>query len=87
MRRLLDWLRSLAAASAPVGRRTTHCSFCRRSHSEVGPLAEGPGLVFICGACVAVCGRLIAEEEARRAVGADAGSGQRPPDGGGGLSC
>ncbi len=50
----------------PVGTRNAYCSFCRRSYSDVGPLAEGPDRVFICGPCVEQCGSLIAQEQARR---------------------
>ncbi|HEV3437988.1 MAG TPA: ClpX C4-type zinc finger protein, partial [Gemmata sp.] len=31
--------------------RNAYCSFCRRSHRDVGPLVEGPGDVYICGEC------------------------------------
>jgi ATP-dependent protease Clp, ATPase subunit len=39
------------------------CSFCGKHHKEVGPLAEGPEHVFICGACVKECGDLIAKHK------------------------
>lgn len=41
------------------------CSFCEKSDREVGPLAEGPGRVFICLPCVLLC-RDIIENECRR---------------------
>lgn len=58
-----------------VGLKNAYCSFCRRSHTEVGPLAEGPDLVFICGPCVSACGELIAQELTRSgSAGAPGGS-------------
>ena len=56
MPRLLDWSRRTSAAGKPPRPRNACCSFCRRSPTDMGPLAEGPGLVFICGECAAVCG-------------------------------
>ena len=50
-----------------VGPRNAYCSFCRRSHVDVGPLAEGPDQVYICGPCVEVCGRLITDAAGRHA--------------------
>jgi ATP-dependent Clp protease ATP-binding subunit ClpX len=41
------------------------CSFCRKSHTEVGPLVEGPDEVYICYPCVRLCASII-EEECRR---------------------
>jgi len=61
-----------AGAFSPIARRSglrdrpvAHCSFCRQSHREVGPLAEGPDAVYICRACVQACGNLIDEERNR----------------------
>lgn len=34
------------------------CSFCRKARRDVGKLVAGPG-VFICEACVALCGRIL----------------------------
>ena len=53
-----DWLRRWLGQAA-AGPKTAYCSFCRRSHLDVGPLAEGPDRVYICGPCVGRCGRLI----------------------------
>lgn len=53
------------ARSSPA-KRDAYCSFCRRSFRDVGPLVEGPGEVYICGACVDLCGAIIAQEKARR---------------------
>jgi hypothetical protein len=30
----------------------SHCSFCGRPHSTVGPMVEGPNNIFICVECV-----------------------------------
>jgi ATP-dependent Clp protease ATP-binding subunit ClpX len=76
MRWLLDRLGSRLSAGGPVRLRNAYCSFCRRSHADVGPLAEGPDRVFICGDCIAECGRLIADEQARRRTGIGASLGQ-----------
>jgi ATP-dependent Clp protease ATP-binding subunit ClpX len=46
--------------------RNAYCSFCRKSYLDVGPLAEGPADVYICGKCAAVCLALIENENARR---------------------
>ncbi|HUE74707.1 MAG TPA: ClpX C4-type zinc finger protein [Pirellulaceae bacterium] len=43
-----------------------YCSFCRKGYKEVGPLAEGPDDVFICGACIKACGELIANATAEK---------------------
>lgn len=41
--------------SKPWQPRLTHCSFCSRSSTEVGPMAEGPENVYICAPCVVLC--------------------------------
>jgi len=38
------------------------CSFCGRGQEEVRRLIAGPGTVFICDECVALCSAIIAEE-------------------------
>jgi ATP-dependent Clp protease ATP-binding subunit ClpX len=38
------------------------CSFCGRGQDEVRRLIAGPGTVFICDECVALCSAIIAEE-------------------------
>ena len=45
-----------------TGRGTYVCSFCGRGQDEVQRLIAGPGTVFICDECVALCGAIIAEE-------------------------
>src|SRR4051794_23513899 len=49
--------------------RNAYCSFCRRSHRDVGPLVEGPGDVYICGECIELCQSIIDQEKKRRGGG------------------
>ncbi len=77
MLRLLSWTRRRVTSGWSPNPRNAFCSFCQRSHADVGPLAEGPGLVFICEKCVSVCGRLIADEQIRR-VAVGLGSAEQP---------
>ena len=79
VRWLVNRLRRRTGSGEPPSPRNAYCSFCRRSHHDVGPLAEGPGLVFICRECVAVCGRLIADHVALRAAAAGEASGHPAP--------
>src|SRR6516225_4552806 len=46
--------------------RNAYCSFCRRSHRDVGPLVEGPGDVYICSECIELCQTIIDQEKRRR---------------------
>lgn len=54
------------------GRRTgstkknAHCSFCKKSYRDVGPLVEGPGDVYICGECIELCQSILEQEQRRR---------------------
>jgi ATP-dependent Clp protease ATP-binding subunit ClpX len=48
--------------------RNAYCSFCRKSHRDVGPLVEGPGDVYICGECIELCSSIIDQEKRRRTV-------------------
>jgi ATP-dependent Clp protease ATP-binding subunit ClpX len=52
--------------SKPAGARNAYCSFCRKSHMEAGPLAEGPNDVYICRQCAIACKELIEAELERR---------------------
>ena len=52
--------------------RNAYCSFCRRSHRDVGPLVEGPGDVYICGECIDLCQSIIEQERKRRGSGKSA---------------
>lgn len=47
-------------------RKNAHCSFCRKSYREVGPLVEGPGDVYICGECIELCQSILDQEQRRR---------------------
>jgi len=40
-----------------------HCSFCLKRSDEVAKLIAGPGGVFICDECVALCDQIIAGRE------------------------
>ncbi len=48
--------------SRSTGRGAYICSFCGRGQDEVQRLIAGPGTVFICDECVALCSAIIAEE-------------------------
>jgi ATP-dependent Clp protease ATP-binding subunit ClpX len=54
--------------------RNAYCSFCRRSHRDVGPLVEGPGDVYICGECIDLCASIIDQEKKRRGGGVKTGA-------------
>ena len=45
--------------------RVAYCSFCRRAHTDAGPLVEGPDRCYICYRCARLCARTIEEEYAR----------------------
>ncbi len=49
--------------------RNAYCSFCRRSHRDVGPLVEGPSDVYICGECIDLCQTIIDQERKRKGTG------------------
>jgi DNA-directed RNA polymerase subunit RPC12/RpoP len=42
---------------------TYRCSFCGKSQEQVARLIAGPGGVFICNECVALCQEIIEEEQ------------------------
>lgn len=52
--------------SGSTKNRNAYCSFCRKSHRDVGPLVEGPAEVYICGECVELCQSIIDQEKRRR---------------------
>src|SRR5688572_962910 len=58
--------------------RNAYCSFCRKSHRDVGPLVEGPGDVYICGECIELCQSII-DQERRRRGGSKAPATSIPP--------
>jgi len=43
-----------------AGKGPLHCSFCLKSQHEVRKLIAGPGFIFICDECVALCDAVIA---------------------------
>ena len=45
-----------------AGKGPLHCSFCLKSQHEVKKLIAGPGFIFICDECVALCDAIIAGE-------------------------
>jgi ATP-dependent Clp protease ATP-binding subunit ClpX len=49
-----------------ASKKNAHCSFCRKSYREVGPLVEGPGDVYICGECIELCQSILDQEQRRR---------------------
>jgi hypothetical protein len=44
-----------------AGKGPLHCSFCLKSQHEVKKLIAGPGFIFICDECVALCDAIIAD--------------------------
>jgi hypothetical protein len=48
------------AAKAYAGKGPLHCSFCLKSQHEVAKLIAGPGFIFICDECVALCEAIVA---------------------------
>jgi len=44
-----------------------HCSFCNKSKEEVDKLISGPGAVYICDECVALCADIIQEQNVAQA--------------------
>jgi len=55
--------------SPPVGgmkrRKASTCSFCGKTHREVGPMVEGPNDAYICSNCVDLCHNIIRQEKRR----------------------
>ena len=39
-----------------------HCSFCLKSQYEVKKLIAGPGSIFICDECVALCEAIVSDK-------------------------
>jgi hypothetical protein len=48
-------------------RASYRCSFCGKSRDQVQRLIAGPGGVYICDGCVALCRQIIEEEQASTA--------------------
>ncbi|WP_029215427.1 ATP-dependent Clp protease ATP-binding subunit ClpX [Kallotenue papyrolyticum] len=55
------------------------CSFCTRGQEDVQRLIAGPGGVFICDECVALCTQIIAEERATKPAHHPVTLGRVPP--------
>ncbi len=64
---------STAEAGTGGERQEYACSFCGKRPEEIRRLIAGPKGVFICDECVALCNKIIAEEEAKDAKAKDAG--------------
>ncbi|MBI5763007.1 MAG: ATP-dependent Clp protease ATP-binding subunit ClpX [Planctomycetes bacterium] len=54
-----------SAGSLNKKRRSSTCSFCGKTHREVGPMVEGPNDTFICASCVDLCHNIIRQEKRR----------------------
>ena len=44
-----------------LGHQEMHCSFCRKSRSQVSKLVQGPNGVFICDECIRACADMIGQ--------------------------
>jgi ATP-dependent Clp protease ATP-binding subunit ClpX len=56
--------KTAAEAALPppyAGKGPLHCSFCMKSQHEVKKLIAGPGAIFICDECVALCEAIVAD--------------------------
>jgi ATP-dependent Clp protease ATP-binding subunit ClpX len=49
-----------ASQTAPAPKATYYCSFCMKSQHEIAKLIAGPGSIFICDECVALCDEYVA---------------------------
>src|SRR5947209_13111112 len=56
---------NMSSGSTGGAKKNAYCSFCRKSHRDVGPLVEGPGDVYICGDCVELCQSIVVQEKRR----------------------
>jgi ATP-dependent Clp protease ATP-binding subunit ClpX len=56
---------------------TYRCSFCGKSQEQVECLIAGPGSVYICNECVALCQEII--EEGRTHQRAHTSAPEQPP--------
>jgi excisionase family DNA binding protein len=54
-----------AGRSGGKGRAAYRCSFCGKTQEQVRRLIAGPGAVFICDECIALCNTIISEQESR----------------------
>jgi len=63
----LHWQREVEDSIGPdidreTGLESLRCSFCGKAQKQVQRLIAGPGGVYICNECVAVCAEVIAKE-------------------------
>ena len=58
-------------------RRKNICSFCGKSHRDVGPMVEGPSDVYICKSCIELCHNIVRQEK-RKATGTRTAVGSPP---------
>ena len=61
----------------PPKRTQYHCSFCGKARDQVGRLIAGPGSVYICDECIALCREIIEEESGEQDGGGGNGSGRK----------
>ena len=61
-------------AGRPPKRAQYHCSFCGKARDQVGRLIAGPGSVYICDECIALCREIIEEESGGESGGGGTGA-------------
>ena len=66
-------------AGRPPKRAQYHCSFCGKARDQVGRLIAGPGSVYICDECIALCREIIEEESGGESGGGAGATGKKKP--------
>ena len=64
-------------AGRPPKRAQYHCSFCGKARDQVGRLIAGPGSVYICDECIALCREIIEEESGGESGGGTGAAGKK----------
>ena len=64
-------------AGRPPKRAQYHCSFCGKARDQVGRLIAGPGSVYICDECIALCREIIEEESGGEGGGGAGAAGKK----------
>ena len=64
-------------AGRPPKRAQYHCSFCGKARDQVGRLIAGPGSVYICDECIALCREIIEEESGAEGGGGAGAAGKK----------
>ena len=64
-------------AGRPPKRAQYHCSFCGKARDQVGRLIAGPGSVYICDECIALCREIIEEESGGESGGGAGAAGKK----------